>query len=90
MKQAIQDDRIVRKLTQKKGAWSTIAESIAQGHSGSLVTADNWVFGYFEDGLIAIEASDPLEAAALQLDIGKHIGGPLTFGLAEPSWPTEH
>jgi hypothetical protein len=58
MKQAIQDDRKVRALAERMGAWPAIADSIRRGHSGSLIAGD-WVFGFFQDGLLAFETSTP-------------------------------
>lgn len=92
MKKVINSDRVVRKLAKKHGAWATIVESIANGKSGALVSCNNWVFGYFEDGLIAVEADNPLDAAMIFAQIGRNLSlnGPLTLRQAKPSWPTTH
>lgn len=91
MKKAIHDDRQVRRLAKKLGAWPAIAESIAKGHSGSLIASNGlWVFGYFLDGLVALQADNPLEQAELALMMASRLPGPVTPGLAVPSCPTEH
>jgi len=86
MKRILNDDAKVRALAERLGAWPAIADSIRRGHSGALI-AGNWVFGYFEDGLLAIEANHAIEAADLALRIAGRLGGPVSARLSRPAEP---
>lgn len=89
MKQALRDDAEVQALAERMGAWPAIEASIRSGHSGSLIIGP-WIFAYFMDGLVAIETSNPIEAAMLAAGIAAHLGGPITAGFASPQPPTAH
>jgi hypothetical protein len=89
MKQAINDDAQVQALCERLGAWPAISASIAAGHSG-VVTAGAWVVGYFSDGLAAVEASNPLEQAAIAARMSGLIGGPRGFRVERCQTPAVH
>jgi hypothetical protein len=89
MKRTFNDDSEVRALAERLGAWPTIAASIRRGHSGAVIIGE-WVIGYFTDGLIAIEASNPLEAVALAGSIVAHLGGPVGARFTSPAVPSTH
>ena len=89
MKQAIDDDAQIQALCERLGVWPAISASIAAGHSG-VVTAGAWVVGYFSDGLAAVEASNPLEQAAIAARMSGLIGGPRGFRVEQVRKPAVH
>jgi Ethanolamine utilization protein EutJ (predicted chaperonin) len=91
MKRVISNDRAVRRLAKKLGAWSAIAEAIAIGQSGVVGAGTGlWTIGYFQDGLVAIEAHNPIEQAEIALMMASRLTGRLSCSLGEPSWPVLH
>jgi hypothetical protein len=89
MKRSLRDDAQVQALAERLGAWPAIRDSIRRGHSGALIAGD-WVFGYFQDGLLAFETSSPIEAIALAGGIMQHLGGPVSASVARPAVPGTH
>ena len=89
MKRVITEDDEVRGMAERLGAWPAIEASIAQGRSGSLV-AGPWISATPQMGLVALETSDPLEAALLVAAIAAHLGGLQSLGFATPEPPVTH
>ena len=87
----IDDDEQVKALCERLGCWPPIAASIARGCSG-VVSVGNWVIGYYTDGLAAIEADSPLQAAEMALVLSHKTlnGGPRGVRLEQYQRPMTH
>ncbi len=89
MKHVITDDSAVRALAERIGAWPAIERAVKAGHSG-VVLAPPWVIGYYADGFIAVEESDPVAAIELARRLTLPLPGPFRAEVYQPEQVEVH